>query len=66
MPHLNPSYLPGTRRLMARVDEALRWRAAEEVGRHVDGLYGRIDQLNDRIEKLEARLSEQVEGPPSG
>jgi hypothetical protein len=63
MPRFNPSQLLGAQRVVNKIDRAFRWRADEEIGRHLDGLYGRVDQLNDRIDELERRLAETVERP---
>jgi hypothetical protein len=64
MPHIGPSHLPFARRLYTRIDRAVRWRADEEIGRHLDGVYGRLDQLTDRIDELERQLAESSK-PPS-
>jgi hypothetical protein len=56
MPRLDLSSLPGAARLATRLDRAIRWRADQEIGLRLDGLYGRLDQLNDRVDELERRL----------
>jgi hypothetical protein len=64
MSRIRPSNLPLARGLYNRIDRAFRWRADEEIGRHLDGVYGRLDQLTDRIDELERRLGESSK-PPS-
>jgi hypothetical protein len=63
MSHFSLSSLPGADRVLVRIDRAFRWRAGEEVGKHLDGVYGRLDQLNDRIDELERRLEQPSERP---
>jgi hypothetical protein len=55
------SRLPGADRVLSRFDRAFRWRAGEEIGKHLDGVYGRLDQLNDRVDELERRLEQAAE-----
>jgi hypothetical protein len=62
MSRFSLSQLPGADRVLVRIDRAFRWRADEEIGRHLDGVYGRLDQLNDRIDELERRLEQTPEG----
>jgi hypothetical protein len=62
MSRFSLSQLPGADRVLVRIDRAFRWRAGEEIGRHLDGVYGRLDQLNDRIDELERRLEQTPEG----
>jgi hypothetical protein len=47
--------------VLSRFDRAFRWRAGEEIGKHLDGVYGRLDQLNDRVDELERRLEQAAE-----
>jgi hypothetical protein len=61
MPSISLWDVPGARRVVSRLDRALRLRADEEIGRHLDGLYGRLDQINDRLDDLERRLDRTVE-----
>jgi hypothetical protein len=65
MPRISPSHLPFARQVFSRIDRAFRWRANEEIGRHLDGVYGRLDQLTDRIEELERRVAGSPK-PPAG
>ncbi len=56
MSPLRPSAVPGAKGLVSRIDQAVRWRADDQVGPRVDEIHQRLAALERRLDDFGQRL----------